>query len=385
MAIDKLVDSAQLDADLTSVANAIRTKGGTSAQLSFPSGFVSAINAIQTGGAVTVVDTSDGNGGTIREITATNVTTLVEKTITENGTYNPNNDNADGYSSVIVNIGNVSVERSDVNFYDYDGTLLYAYTAAEALELTGLPQNPSHSGLTAQGWNYTLTEIKNEVTNNGICDIGQMYITNDGKTRFYCHFEDGRLSPMLGLCVDGTVVIDWGDDSATNTVTGTSTSTNIYTQHTYASSGDYIITLTVSSGTVSITGGTKSGSICESRLLRRTTSTDITANRVYLMALRKVELGSNVTLGLYAFSACVNLETVTIPNTITSIPSYGFYTCYQLAHTVIPNTVISIGTYAFYQTQRFVTFSLPLSIDLSQTGINIIYNTATEYLTFPFN
>ncbi len=36
--------------DLTSVANAIRTKGGTSGQLSFPSGFVSAIQAIPTGG-----------------------------------------------------------------------------------------------------------------------------------------------------------------------------------------------------------------------------------------------------------------------------------------------------------------------------------------------
>lgn len=50
MSVDKLVDSTQLDADLTSVANAIRTKGGTSAQLAFPSGFVSAINAIPTGG-----------------------------------------------------------------------------------------------------------------------------------------------------------------------------------------------------------------------------------------------------------------------------------------------------------------------------------------------
>jgi len=50
MAVDKLVDSTQLDADLTSVANAIRTKGGTSASLAFPAGFVSAIDAIPTGG-----------------------------------------------------------------------------------------------------------------------------------------------------------------------------------------------------------------------------------------------------------------------------------------------------------------------------------------------
>ena len=50
MALDKLVDSTQLDADLTSVANAIRTKGGTSASLAFPADFVSAIAAIPSGG-----------------------------------------------------------------------------------------------------------------------------------------------------------------------------------------------------------------------------------------------------------------------------------------------------------------------------------------------
>ncbi len=50
MSVDKLVDSSQLDSDLTSVANAIRTKGGTSEQLAFPAGFVSAIQAIPTGG-----------------------------------------------------------------------------------------------------------------------------------------------------------------------------------------------------------------------------------------------------------------------------------------------------------------------------------------------
>ena len=50
MALDKLVDSTQLDTDLTAVANAIRTKGGTSAQLAFPVGFVSAVEAIPTGG-----------------------------------------------------------------------------------------------------------------------------------------------------------------------------------------------------------------------------------------------------------------------------------------------------------------------------------------------
>lgn len=38
------------DTELTSVANAIRTKGGTNALLTWPNGFVDAISNISTGG-----------------------------------------------------------------------------------------------------------------------------------------------------------------------------------------------------------------------------------------------------------------------------------------------------------------------------------------------
>lgn len=82
MSADKLVDSTQLDSDLTSVANAIRTKGGTSASLIFPSDFVSAINAISGGGG----------------------STLITKSITANGTYSAEDDDVDGYSEVTVNV-----------------------------------------------------------------------------------------------------------------------------------------------------------------------------------------------------------------------------------------------------------------------------------------
>lgn len=72
--------------DLTNVADAIRTKGGTSASLSFPDGFVSAVAAIPTGGG----------------------STLITKNITVNGTYDAQNDDADGYSSVTVNVPSTS-------------------------------------------------------------------------------------------------------------------------------------------------------------------------------------------------------------------------------------------------------------------------------------
>ena len=74
MALDKLVDSSQLDADLTSVANAIRTKGGTSAQLSFPQGFVDAVGAISSGGGTTPTGTKQisitANGTTTEDVVA---------------------------------------------------------------------------------------------------------------------------------------------------------------------------------------------------------------------------------------------------------------------------------------------------------------------------
>lgn len=73
-------------ANLTSVADAIRTKGGTSAALSFPAGFVSAIGNIPTGGG----------------------STLITKTITVNGTYDAQDDDADGYSEVTVNVPSTS-------------------------------------------------------------------------------------------------------------------------------------------------------------------------------------------------------------------------------------------------------------------------------------
>ena len=48
MAIDKAVDSTQLDSDLSAVADAIRGKTGGSAQLAFPSGMKSAVDSIVT-------------------------------------------------------------------------------------------------------------------------------------------------------------------------------------------------------------------------------------------------------------------------------------------------------------------------------------------------
>lgn len=52
------------DTDLTSVANAIRTKGNTQAALEFPNGFVNAIGSIPTGGGAANIVTGTFTGET---------------------------------------------------------------------------------------------------------------------------------------------------------------------------------------------------------------------------------------------------------------------------------------------------------------------------------
>lgn len=69
------------DTSLTTVANAIRIKGGTSSQMTFPDGFVSAIGDIQTGGSSVTVESLN---------------------VTQNGTYTAPSGKA--YSPVTVNV-----------------------------------------------------------------------------------------------------------------------------------------------------------------------------------------------------------------------------------------------------------------------------------------
>lgn len=56
MVVNKKVNATQLDADLTDIADAIREKSGTSATLEFPEDFVTAIDAIPSGGGAAIAD-----------------------------------------------------------------------------------------------------------------------------------------------------------------------------------------------------------------------------------------------------------------------------------------------------------------------------------------
>ena len=100
------------------------------------------------------------------------------------------------------------IEKKDVSFYDYDGTLLHSYTIKEANMLTALPPTLAHKGLVFDGWNWSLGDI-NKLTRP--MDIGAMYHTLDGDTHIYIHLEEGHQDITFSICVKGNIVLDWGD------------------------------------------------------------------------------------------------------------------------------------------------------------------------------
>ena len=292
--------------------------------------------------------------------------------VSANGTYTAPSGTA--YSPVTVNVsgggGETTAGQKDVNFIDFDGTIRYSYTASEFAALTALPANPSHSGLTAQGWNWSLADAKAYVAKYGKLWIGQMYITDDGKTRIYIHLEEGRTSPILGCCPNGTVVVDWGDGSATETLTGTSLSTVKWTNtHNYAAAGDYVITLDVTSGKVEFRGTDSNNQYAY--LLRYSTGADV-RNRSYQNAIQRAEIGENISIGGSAFYNCFSLAGITIPDGVTNIGYTAFRYCYSLASIIIPDGVTNIGGYAFYGCSSLAGITIPDGV--TSIGSSFFYN-----------
>ena len=289
--------------DLTKVASAIREKGGTSDLLVYPDGFVTAIQAIQTGGG-----TTPGAPG-------------------------------------------------DITFYDYDGTIVTSWTLAELATKTALPDYPSHEGLTCQGWNWSLADLK---TANRKMNVGAMYITDDGKTRIYIRLEEGRTSPMLGVCPNGTVTVDWGDGTTPDTLTGTDTTVVKWTpNHAYAAPGEYVIKLTVY-GTMGFYGDSSSSG--GSGILRYSSSDD-KRNRVYQNSVQKIEIGNGITnIGASAFDSCYSLASITIPDSLTNIGASAFNYCYSLASITIPDSLTNIGASAFNYCYSLASITIPDSL-----------------------
>lgn len=70
----------------------------------------------------------------------------------------------------------------------------------------------------------------------------------------------------------------------------------------------------------------------------------------------------NMEIGDYAFSGCVNLKSVTIPDSVTKIGNSTFKGCCSLTSVTIPNSVTSIGGSAFSWCIGLTSIIIPNSV-----------------------
>lgn len=266
--------------------------------------------------------------------------------IKENGNYNiAEKENVD------VNVPAFWTEPiiKDVNFIDYDGTLLYSYTVEEIQDMTELPELPQHKGLICQGWNWTLDELK-ELGRD--MEVGAMYVTDDGKTRVY--LDNMYDSPITGdiiftQTVANSVEVDWGDGSPveTSNVVGAVTLTHTYNvgKHilTLYSDSPYDLGRSISSSnTYSFMGNTGN------------------AYRDWRGCLRKVEIGRNVrALASASFRETYTLETITMPEGLDVSAGNAFFQSLALRGIVFPRANTKIGSYMLSVNTSLKFISLP--------------------------
>ena len=240
-------------------------------------------------------------------------------------------------------------KESDINFWDYDGTLLYAWTLAELAAKTELPPLPSHDGLICQGWNWTLADIKDAGRE---LDIGALYITDDGKTRLYVDVDTETWDDFVlwyWQSVANAVTVDWGDGS--NTETG-QVSGDVTLTHVYQAAGKYMITMDVSDG-----------AYARLNTLFAHGAEDYNQGRMAM--LEKIEIGARVNrINSRAFFAASRMKSITIPTGVTFAGGRIFEQCTSLCAIVLPTILNQIQS--FYNASRLRTISLCKGTDITQ-------------------
>ena len=254
--------------------------------------------------------------------------------------------------------GGGSVEKKDVNFYDWDGTLLFGYSVEEVQAMTSLPapdtspnyQTVDHDLLTFQEWNWSFANIKTWVQNhsNQSLGVGAIYTTTDLQNHNY--WGNPRLDTANTIIMQKRRTASIGNDTFRNCYS--LTQINI-------PDGVTSIGYSAFNGCYSLTHINIPDSVTSIR--------DNAFNGCY--SLTHINIPDSVTnIENAAFRNCYSLTQINIPDGVTSIGNAAFRNCYSLTQINIPDGVTNIGNTAFsdcYSLCDILLESKPTLVDTS--------------------
>lgn len=280
----------------------------------------------------------------------------------------------------------------DVNFYDYDGTRLYSYSWDEIVAMTELPPLPEREGLICEGWNYTLEQIKEQPYKKA--DVGALYNTSDGKTRFYISvlMPNGRVGVNPSNSNGGVdFIIDWGDGTNENVSAKAD-----WVYHDYLNEGDYVITMGNESRITLTDSGSKAFSVSSGFLRKVECGNNLTINYQGLQNernLKSISVSSTSYLEYTCLSGCLSLEAYMCKSGVRPsnrlfyesgiqivsiapmsgsqiIGEYTFYNCKALRRVCIPMGVTSINNRAFYGSGIMCVYIPPSVLSIATYAFN---------------
>lgn len=251
-----------------------------------------------------------------------------------------------------------------VFLYNYTGAFNDFYTKTEVAAMTELPPLPEG----ATGWPKTLAQLKADVAaNDYIIMIANGAYGED--ISFVLNLTNASyLSPTVYFTINGNpedVVLRWGDGSAQLF----ETSGNVSAQHTYSSTGEYTVVVSVSGDETTVKVGSGTAVANYASLLSLHGSTESASYRSYI---NNVSLSSKVTLGYAGLgvgylqsSNLVNnsISELSIANYPTVVPPYAFAGVNWTEH-IIPDGVTTIGERAFWYNANLTTVRCPNSLKI---------------------